>query len=186
MIRWLLYTYPSILGLLKTLAYKMAYGSGLKFNGLPHISRTATIRIRKGALARIGKISNLADGVMLSVAGDGQFSIGNNSSLGFYTIITCRHKISIGSNVMIAPHVSMYDHDHVIRTDGNMKETGYVYGEIVIGDNVWIGDNVIILKGVHIGEGSVIAAGSLVNKDVPVHSVYYNMRKRIIRSLDEK
>lgn len=185
MLRLFLYTYSSIFGLLKAFVYKLAYGKGLYFVGLPHVSRTATIRIRKGAYAKIGAVSNLADGVILSVAGNGQFSIGNNSSMGFYTIITCRYKITIGNNVMIAPHVSMYDHDHEIHVEGNMKSAGYTYGEIEIGDNVWIGDNVIILKGVHIGTGSVIAAGSLVNKDVPANSVYYNKREIIVKSLHE-
>lgn len=185
MLRWFLYTYPSILGLIKALLYKLAYGNGLQFAGLPHVARTATIRIRKGASAKIGAVSNLADGVILSVAGKGQFSIGNNSSMGFYTIITCHHKITIGNNVMIAPHVSMYDHDHEIHVDGNMKDAGYTYGEIEIGDNVWISDNVIILKGVHIGSGSVIAAGSLVNKDIPANTIYYNKREKTIIPLHE-
>lgn len=185
MLRRFLYTYPSVLGLIKAFFYKFAFGKSLQFTGLPHISRTATIRIRKGASAKIGAVSNLADGVILSVVGHGQFTIGNNSSMGFYTIITCHHKISIGNNVMIAPHVSMYDHDHEIHVAGNMKEAGYTYGEIVIGDNVWIGDNVIILKGVHIGSGSVIAAGSLVNKDVPANVIYCNKREKIIKKLHE-
>lgn len=181
MLRRLLYIYPSILGLIKVFFYKIAFGKSLQFNGLPHVSFTARIRIRKGATAKIGVLSNIADGAILSVASRGQFTIGNNSSMGFYTIITCHHKISIGNNVMISPHVSMYDHDHKIYEDGNMKEAGYTYGEIVIGDNVWIGDNVIILKGVHIGSGSVIAAGSLVNRDLPVNSIYYNKREKIIK-----
>ena len=130
MLRWFLYTYPSVIGLIKALFYKLVYGKGLQFSGLPHVARTATIRIRKGASAKIGAVSNIADGVILSVAGNGQFTIGNNSSMGFYTIITCHHKITIGSNVMIAPHVSMYDHNHEIHVDGNMKAGGYTYGEI--------------------------------------------------------
>jgi acetyltransferase-like isoleucine patch superfamily enzyme len=185
MLRWFLYTYPSILGLIKAFVYKCAYGKKLHFAGLPHIARTATIRMRKGTKIKIGRVSNLADGTILSVAGAGEFLIGDNSSIGFYTIITCHYKISIGNNVMIAPHVSMYDHDHEIRVDGNMKDAGYTYGEIVIGDNVWIGDNVTILKGVHIGSGSVIAAGSLVNKDVPSNSIYYNKREKTIKPLHE-
>lgn len=183
MLRKILYTYPSVLGLLKALIYKLIYGSGLKFVGLPHLNHTATIRVRKGAQATIGRGTNLADGVILSVAGKGKFTMGADSSLGFYTVVTCHHKITIGNHVMIAPHVSMYDHDHTIHVDGTMKEAGYTYGEIVIGDNVWIGDNVIILKGVHIGEGSVIAAGSLVNKDVPANTVYYNKRENVQKTL---
>ena len=183
MLRKILYTYPSVLGLLKALVYKLAYGGSLKFVGLPHVSRTATIRIRKGASARIGRASNLSDGVILSVAGNGQFSVGNTTSMGFYSVITCRYKITIGNNVMIAPHVSMYDHDHVIHTDGIMREEGYTHGEIVIDDNVWLGDNVTILKGVHIGEGAVIAAGSLVTKDVPANSIFYNKRENVIKPL---
>lgn len=178
--RWLLYTYSSILGLLKSALYKLAYGSGLKFIGMPHLSHAATIRIRKGAQATIGKGTNIAGGVILSVAEDGQFTIGSDSSLGFYSIVTCHYRITIGNHVMIAPNVSIYDHDHAIHVDGNMKEAGYTYGEIVIGDNVWIGDDVIILKGVHIGDGSVIAAGTLVNKDVPANTVFYN-RRDIVR-----
>ena len=55
MLRWFLYTYPSILGLIKAFVYKCAYGRKLHFAGLPHIARTATIRMRKGTNVKIGR-----------------------------------------------------------------------------------------------------------------------------------
>lgn len=92
--------------------------------------------------------------------------IGKNSFINHNCTILAQGKVTIGSNVRIAPNVSIYTIGH--SENPKKRKHGYCYAkEVNIKDNVWIGGNVIILPGVTIGENSIVGAGSVVNKDIP-------------------
>lgn len=181
--RRFLYCYTKLLGIIKFIAYKLVFGSDLKFKGLPHNSHKAQLRIRRGGKVVLCKRSHLAEGNYLWVTDGAEFYLGSNSGFGVNCVISCREKVIIGDNVMAGPFVTIYDNDHIITSEGLMTQSGYKTSPIVIKDNVWIGGHVKILRGVTIGEGSVIAAGSVVNKDVPPYSVFYNRKVDIIKSI---
>ena len=179
--RTFLYSYSQMLGLLKILLYKIAFGKDLILQGIPHHSYKATIRIRKGGKILFGNRSHLAEGDCLWVTEGAEFSLGENSGFGVNCIISCREKITVGDNVMTGPFITIYDNDHVYETDGLMTRSGYKTSPITIGNNVWIGAHAIILRGVTIGDGSVIAAGSIVNKDVPANTIFYNRKEDVCK-----
>ena len=103
------------------------------------------------------------------------------SLIGYNNVIVAREQITLGNHVMLGANVCIYDHDHVFRQPGVMRDLGYTTAPVTIGDNVWIGAGVMILKGVTIGSGSVIAAGTLVNQDIPENSLVYNRRELVIK-----
>ncbi len=180
--RTLLYSYSHALGVLKMLFYKLAYGKGLRFAGLPHFDSSASLRIRKGGQLSLDKAAVIGKRALIAVTSDGKLSIGTNSVIGFNNIITCRDSISIGNNVSFGPGVTMFDHDHDFHAGLSYNVAGYTTAPIVIEDNVWLGSNVTILKGVTIGRGAVVAAGSVVTKDIPAQSVYRNKLTPVITS----
>lgn len=106
--------------------------------------------------------------------------IGNNSSIG-----DCAHiqgSISIGNNVMIAPHCAFIATDHnITKTTVPMDKQGEYGDSIIIEDDVWIGYGVIVLKGVHIGKGSVCAAGAVITKDVPNYTIVGGVPAKLIK-----
>ena len=107
--------------------------------------------------------------------------MGGYSLIGYNNVIVAREQITLGNHVMLGANVCIYDHDHVFRQPGVMRDLGYTTAPVTIGDNVWIGAGVMILKGVTIGSGSVIAAGTLVNQDIPENSLVYNRRELVIK-----
>lgn len=119
---------------------------------------------------------------------DGNVIVGNRTFLGFMTTYSALRKIRIGSDVLIAAQVRIFDNNsHSL--DPDIRTTVDTLGEddiapVVIGDKAWIGMFSIIMKGVTIGEGAVVAAGSIVTTDVPAFHLAAGNPARIIRPID--
>jgi len=98
-------------------------------------------------------------------------SIGENTTIGYYTFIFSSEKIVIGADCLIAPFVYIVDSNHQIERSKLINQQENITAPIIIGNDVWIGSNVTILKGVSIGDGAVISAGAIVNRDVKDYSI---------------
>lgn len=100
-----------------------------------------------------------------------------NRGAEFYAGMAEGSRITIGSNVRIAPnarfHAAGHDPD-----DPDLRDVG---ADIVVGDGVWVGAGAIVLAGVTIGDGSVVAAGSVVTKDVPPGVIVGGVPAEVIR-----
>lgn len=91
-------------------------------------------------------------------------------------------QVTIGSNVMAGPNVSLFTAGHPIHPQA--RNSGYEYGlPITIGDNVWLGGHVVVLPGVTIGDNTVVAAGSVVGRDLPSGVVAAGNPCRVIREI---
>lgn len=111
--------------------------------------------------------------------------IGENFFANYNLVILDVGKVKIGSNVQIAPNVSIYTAGHPIHPES--RNSGYEYGiPITIGDNVWIGGNSVILPGVTIGNNVVIGAGSIVSKDIPDNMIAVGNPCKIIRKITDE
>ena len=93
--------------------------------------------------------------------------------------------IRIGDHVEITYGVRFITHDGGAWVLRDKHQDLDVFGNIVVGNNVFIGMNSIILPGVHIGDNCVIGAGSVVTRDVPSDSVAAGVPARRIGSLEE-
>lgn len=99
--------------------------------------------------------------------------LGKYVQLNPFTVIYGGTGITIGDNVMIAPHCMIASGNH------DFKQTGYPMrfagtlskGPIIIEENVWVGANCTITDGVRIGKESLIAANSVIINDVEPWSI---------------
>lgn len=111
--------------------------------------------------------------------------VGENFFANYNLTILDVAKVVIGSNVQIAPNVSIYTAGHPL--DPEARNSGYEYGiGITIGDNVRIGGNTVINPGVHIGSNVVIGSGSVVTKDIPDNAIAVGNPCRVLRYLTEE
>ena len=95
--------------------------------------------------------------------------------------IQANNGIIFGSNVEIAPGVSIVSSNH---KSNNLRE--HVAGKpIVIGNNVWIGSNATILPEVTIGNNVIIGANSVVTKDIPDNSVAVGNPCKVIKEKEK-
>ncbi len=115
-----------------------------------------------------------------------RIKIGDNSGIGPYCHIP--NNIIIGSDVMMAPKVTILNTNHVYdKIDVPMRlQKSLTTAQLHIGDDVWIGRNVIILPSVtKIGNGAIVGAGSVVTKNVEEYSIIGgNPAKKIKSRLD--
>lgn len=111
-------------------------------NGVTRLVYKSTIELHDKALVEIGQ---------------GFFNVGS-------VLLAGRH-IKIGSGVVIAREVYIYDKDGHEVLDENGKRTN-LDKPVIIGDHVWVGLKSIILKGSKIGDGAVVSAGSTVRGEL--------------------
>lgn len=99
--------------------------------------------------------------------------IGDDTFIGHQTLITgnSNYKITIGSNVDIAPRVLIISGTHEIDMEGIHSAGEGTGADVTIEDGVWIGANSTILPGVTIGYKAIIGAGSVVNKSIPPYTI---------------
>lgn len=93
--------------------------------------------------------------------------------------------ITIGDNVRISFDVAFITHDggtHVLR---KKYPNTSVYGQIVVGNNVFIGARAIILPNVKIGNNCIIGAGSVVTKDVKDGEIVGGIPARVISNIEK-
>ena len=116
----------------------------------------------------------------------GSLSMGAGSHVGIGSVIVARESIQIGTNVLIAEHVTIRDQNHLFDGFGITSKLGFSTAPIVIGNNVWLGAKVTVTKGVTIGDNTVIGANSVVTRDIPANCVAAGAPTRVLRNLSPK
>jgi acetyltransferase-like isoleucine patch superfamily enzyme len=116
------------------------------------------------------------------VAYGGSIVIGDRTSINPFSILYGHGGLQIGSDVLIAAHVTIIPANHRFdKADVPIRKQGETRLGITIGDDVWIGTGARILDGVTVGHGSVVAAGAVVAHDVPPYSVVAGVPARLIK-----
>lgn len=102
-----------------------------------------------------------------------QLSIGDNVTIGIGNFIQAAGRVTIGDNVLLGPDVKIWSANHVFSNPRiPVREQGYEFKEVIIGNNTWIGANCFIMPGSNIGDSVIISAGSIVGaKGIPPFTI---------------
>lgn len=168
-----------IIGIIKTLFYKLFYFSRITFKSIPKINSKSKFIIKKHCKLEIGKKLRCRDNVVFRLDNVGKVSLGDNCFFNDNCQINCQEKITFGNNIICGQNVLFFDHDHDYKNNIN----NFVTKEIKIGNNVWIGANCIILKGVTIGDNVVIAAGTIVKDNIESNTMVYQKRENNFKKI---
>lgn len=137
------------------------------------------------------------DGILQIYMPSARLTIGARTYIGPNTRVSCHQSLRIGSDVLIAHNVNVFDsNSHPIDVAERLADQEYLragLGSNTLGivdtspttvkDKAWIGCNVCFMKGVTVGEGAIVAAGSVVTKDVPDYCVVAGNPAKVIKEL---
>jgi acetyltransferase-like isoleucine patch superfamily enzyme len=168
-------------GMLKMAWTKLFHITGFKGPTISMVSPLTEITLDRGGVLEIGEKFKMRDGAKIRVRKGAVCKIGKNTSVNCNNMIACHEMIIIGDDVQLSPNVQIYDHDHDFRAEGGVKAGKYQTGSVEIGNNVWIGANTIILRNTKIGDNAVIGAGSIVKGEVPASMVLVQKRDSVIK-----
>jgi acetyltransferase-like isoleucine patch superfamily enzyme len=164
-------------GLLRAIWYRAVYLSWVDFGQGVVFSGPIRCRGVTGTIS-VGDRTMLGPNISLAVADGGHIHIASDVSINQGTIVSARHRISIGAGTRIGDHCSIRDADHRL-AEAPLTESGFVGVPVAIGANVWIGRLVTIMPGITIGDGAVIGAHSLVTRDIPAKAIAFGTPAKV-------
>jgi acetyltransferase-like isoleucine patch superfamily enzyme len=175
--------------------------------GRPTCIKDKTTRIRFGARVinnardpariRLGP-NTVIDGELMVFPHGGQITIGEWCYVGPGTRIWSGANITIGSRVLIAHNVNVFDNlTHPIDPSARHKQARQIIEvghpksinlddqPIAIEDDAWIGASASVMRGLRIGRGAIVGTGSVVIADVPPMTIVAGNPARVIREISE-
>jgi acetyltransferase-like isoleucine patch superfamily enzyme len=153
------------------------------------VARGSEINAYQGGTISIGNSVCIGKNSALSVAGKGMILvIGDRTT--FFSTVYLSGMISIGSDCLFGPNVTIMSGEHVIedRRPIRVQDTEYLanhghprHKPVSIGEDCWIGVNAVILPGVTLGNGCVVAAGAVVTSSFSEYSIVGGVPARLLK-----
>lgn len=130
----------------------------------------------------VGDHVSIYRGTMVHLGPGGHVEIGADTHIQNDCQITAVGRVTIGSQVQLAPRCALYPYTHRFDDlDVAIKDQPLATkGGITLEDDVWLGFGVVVLDGVTIGRGAVIGAGAVVTKDIPAEAIAAGVPARVI------
>ena len=143
--------------------------------GYPRGNRNSFFIINKNARVHLYNKAEIAYDNTFSVASNAELIAGHFFT-GVGANIICKHKMTIGNNVMFGRDVCVFDSDYHDIYDSESNKIN-PDKEVIIGDNVWIGARSMVLKGSIIHDGAIVGANSSVAGIVEGKKVFINKKE---------
>jgi bifunctional N-acetylglucosamine-1-phosphate-uridyltransferase/glucosamine-1-phosphate-acetyltransferase GlmU-like protein len=158
------------------------FGKNLRIAKFAHIDALSYNGISLGNEVSIGMYTVIVcTGSMFEDLGVG-FKVGDRVGVGSHGIWGCKGGIEIGDDTIIGNYVTAHSENHNF-DDKNIpiRDQGVNNKGIIIGKGCWIGAKSTILDGAVIGDGCVVAAGSVVRGEFPPFSIIGGVPARILK-----
>lgn len=160
---------------------KIKLGKNSTFKRCVELNAFSKKGIQMGDNVSIGAYSIIRCSGGIKNIGKG-IKIGNNFGCGDYCFFGAAGGIEIGDDVIMGQNVRFHSENHnYIDKYKLIRKQGVSNKGIKIESDCWIGAGVVFLDGVTIGKGCVIGANSVVTKDIDEYSIACGNPARIIK-----
>jgi acetyltransferase-like isoleucine patch superfamily enzyme len=173
-------------------AGRMTHLEGFQYISIGSYARIANycrITAWNGGVLKIGNNFSLGEYSIIEngfniAAEKGVIELGNNIGIGAFSFISCPSRLRVGNDCIIGQYFSIHAQNHNFSGQQLIRLQGTSEIGVEIGNNCWIGAKVTILDGVTIGSGCVIAAGAVVTRSFPDKSVIGGVPARLLTQRD--
>ena len=171
---------------LRGLLVKIRYGKQVQFR----LSRTFfgprfELHISPGGMLRLDcsrdRIYFGRD--MTIICSGGRIEVGAGTFFNSGCRLSSHLQISIGSDCLFGPNVSIYDSDHRFGSGKSVRTLGYEKSSVRIGNNCWFGTNTVVLRGTEIESDVVVGANSVVRGTLKTRGVYVGIPSKLVKTL---
>lgn len=158
------------------------FGSGVTLGEGVIIDGLSENGIELGDNVSIGPFSIIEATGVISDLGKG-FIMGANSGMGAFSFVGAAGGVYIGNNVIMGQRISFHSEDHIFSNRQTLiRKQGVTRQGIIVEDDCWVGANVVFLDGAHVKNGCVIAAGAVVKGHIPEYSVAAGVPAKVVKT----
>lgn len=154
-------------------------GGRLDFDEPVYFGPGCAFSVEPGAALALGPRVHFRRNCVLEVNGTGRVQIGADSQFTYHCVVQCSTSITIGERCTVAAGALIVDGNHRFRDLAvPVREQGYDYRPLTIGDDVWIGAGAVVMADV--GDRAVIGANAVVVDPVAPFSVVGGVPAKLI------
>lgn len=147
---------------------------GVSFSGFCHIEKGVKFDRFPSNIYVSKNVTFKAGSIICACNPKARITIGENTTIGYWSLIFASEEIKIGSNCLIAPKAHILDSNHKISRNYFINTQDNSTGKVSIEEDVWLGSNVTVLKSSTIGRGCVVGANSVVKGELDEFAIYSN------------
>jgi acetyltransferase-like isoleucine patch superfamily enzyme/lysophospholipase L1-like esterase len=136
------------------------------------------IEIDHGAHLSIGDRVSIRRGCTIQVHRRATVAIGNDVAIGEHTFLSAMVGIRIGAGAALSNMVDLHDHNHRVRSAGNVPTgelvpwaSGFEAAPIIIEPGAILSNKVTVTAGARIGANSLIGANAVVARSIAPDTV---------------
>lgn len=160
---------------------KIIIGKNVTLEDYVKVDGYAKNKVTLGDNSKIGKYSIISCTSHMSKYGKG-LKIGKNTSCGQFCEFGSAGGITIGDDVIMGGYISFHSENHNYEdTSKLIREQGVTSKGITLGNNIWVGAKVTFLDGAKVGNNCIIAAGAVVTKEFPNNVIIGGVPANIIK-----
>ena len=154
-------------------------GATVQLGSPVYLGPRTLLRLARGATFVAGDRAHFRRNCVFEVNGSGRVEIGADTQFTYNCVVQCSTSIVVGERCTFAAGAVVVDGNHRFRdADVPVRDQGYDYRPLRIGDDVWVGAGAVVMA--DLGERAVVGANAVVVEPVPPYTVVGGVPARVI------
>ena len=144
---------------------KIKISSGVVIRNQVELRATRNSNLNLGENVKLDKL------IRIIATNSTNINIDYGCKIGLGTVFNGGGNIHVGEKTLISGYVYIQTSMHNHLGDSDIMDSGYIYGDIIIGRGSWLGVHSVIFPNVTLGERTVVGSNAVVNNSFESGSI---------------